>query len=86
MRKKSDEKNPKFWTLLKRPKMAFLGEQNFTIKNTPPLYSPRSEYRGGILNRNCPDVKHWPQRFEILLEKDGVVQDRKILKGKVIPG
>ena len=38
MRKKSDEKNPKFWTLLKRPKMAFLGEQNFTIKNTPPIF------------------------------------------------
>ena len=48
MRKKSDEKNPKFWTLLKRPKMAFGGEQNFTIKK-PPLYSPRSEYRGGFL-------------------------------------
>ena len=43
------KKNPKFWTLLKRPKMAFLGEQNFTIKKTPPLYSPRSEYRGGFL-------------------------------------
>ena len=49
MRKKSDEKNPKSCILLKRPKIAFLGEKIFPIKK-PPLYSPRSEYRGGFLN------------------------------------
>ena len=36
--------------------------EKFTIKNSPPLYSDLGEYRGGILirggilNRNCPDI------------------------------
>ena len=51
------KQNPKFCTLLKRKKIFFCGRKIFPKKK--PLYSPRSEYRGGILNRNCPDGVSW---------------------------
>ena len=54
MKKNPMKKNQNFWTLLKRPKMTFLGEQNFTIKKPP--YIPPDLNIGGVLNRNCPDV------------------------------
>ena len=40
MRKKSDEKKSKSCTLLKRPKIAFLGEQKSATKKAPPSNSP----------------------------------------------
>ena len=48
MRKKSVEKKTKSCTLLKRPKIAFLGEQKSATKKAP-LQQPRSVWRGAFL-------------------------------------
>ena len=37
MIKKSDEKNPKSCILLKRPKIALLGEKKFPLRTPPPI-------------------------------------------------
>ena len=65
-------KNTKISILLKRPKIAFLGEKIFPDKKAPPYFSPDLKVGGGgFLNRNSPDAKSDFSRYIVMVCRTG---------------